>query len=312
MFDYRQLQCFLAVADEGQITRAAAKLHVAQPALSQSIAKLEADVGFTLLHRHSRGASLTAAGEAFVPKARTALRAAEDAKAALAPWARQGRQLLLGYLPSTQGIVRPIVRRVRERFPDAEVEMRKLGITTRLLALKAGEIDAEVLYPRPHDPDLVIETIARARRYVLLSESHRLAAQDSLVFEQISGETFPGRHPSVSEEWAEEAWLTRYRGREPIVTAETPLTLDEVWTLISSNKAIAVLPEFMVPSTVGAGVRAVPLTDVEPVELALARRRDDTRSSVAALFDVAHELAGAGGQAERPLAEPGRRANADR
>src|SRR6202035_2948495 len=81
-FKRGQLLYFVTVAEEGQITRAAARLHVAQPALSQAIAQLEEELGIELLERHPRGVTLTAAGEAFLPKARAAV--AADADAALA------------------------------------------------------------------------------------------------------------------------------------------------------------------------------------------------------------------------------------
>src|SRR3954464_11784727 len=74
------LSYFVAIAEEGQITRAAARLHVAQPALSQAMAQLEGELGVTLLQRHSRGVTLTPAGEAFLVKARAAVAANEDAE----------------------------------------------------------------------------------------------------------------------------------------------------------------------------------------------------------------------------------------
>jgi DNA-binding transcriptional LysR family regulator len=67
-----------------------------------------------------------------------------------------------------------------------------------------------------------------------------------------------------------------------------PVTVDELWALIYAGKAIAVLPEFMVSPTAGDGVRAVPLTDVEPLEVGLARRADDARLVVENLFGALH------------------------
>src|SRR5712692_1492364 len=78
-FKRGQLRNFVTVAEEGQMTRAARKLHLAQPALSQAISQLESELGLVLLERHARGVTLTAAGEAFLPKARAALEAADDA-----------------------------------------------------------------------------------------------------------------------------------------------------------------------------------------------------------------------------------------
>ncbi|MCW3027579.1 MAG: LysR family transcriptional regulator [Solirubrobacterales bacterium] len=289
--DFRQLYRFVAVAEAGQITRAAKALHLAQPALSLSIAKLEENLGLQLFERTARGVTLTVAGEAFYEKARVALTAAEEAHAALQPWLRGEATLILGLLPSVQPLVRPMLRRFMEARPDVDVQIRLLDPASRLRDLKRGEIDAELLFPPPPDDALVIETVAYAPRYVLLPESHPLASESELVFGQIAHETFPGRHPSVSEKWAAEAWLSDRRGHDPPVTREAPVTLDDLWTLIHAGKAIAVLPEFMVRQIASDGVRAVPLIDVEPLELGMARRKDDTRPVLAAFFEVVREFA---------------------
>ncbi len=73
-----QLRYFVTVAEEGQITRAAARLHIAQPALSHAIASLESELGVELLERHARGVTLTSAGEALLPKARSAVAGEHD------------------------------------------------------------------------------------------------------------------------------------------------------------------------------------------------------------------------------------------
>src|SRR6516165_9692818 len=77
-FRRNHLHYFVTVADEGQITRAAQKLHIAQPALSHAIAELESQLGIELLERNPHGVTLTAAGEAFLVKARLAVAAHGD------------------------------------------------------------------------------------------------------------------------------------------------------------------------------------------------------------------------------------------
>ena len=298
-FDIRQLAYFVTVAEEGQITRAAAKLHIAQPALSQTMAKLEAAVGVRLLDRHPRGISLTPAGEAFIEKARVAVRSAEEAASIVGPWRRAEGTLVVGFLPTFDQLARPAIRRFVESNPGVEINVRQLQPAERLRNLRAGTVDVEMLLAPPLDaPDLVVATVHSSRRFVLLSEGHPLAHESSVRFEQISGETFPGRHPSVSEEWARAAWLSERRGYDPPVTEETPLTLDEVWALVYAGKAISVLPGFMVRSVEGDGVCAVPLADVEPLEIAMVRRGDDERPMVLELFEIAAELAGAEGEPE--------------
>ena len=300
-FDIRQLAYFVTVAEEGQITRAAAKLHIAQPALSQTMAKLEAAVGVRLLDRHPRGISLTPAGEAFIEKARVAVRSAEEAASIVGPWRRAEGSLVVGFLPSFHQLARPAIRRFLERNPGVEIDVRQLAPAERLANLRAGSVDVEMLLSPPVDaPDLVVATFHSSPRFVLLSEDHPLAHESTLRFEQISAETFPGRHPSVSKEWASAAWLSDRRGYDPPVTEETPLTLEEVWELVHAGKAVSVLPEFMARSVEGHGVCAVPLADVEPLEIAMVRRGDDERPMVLELFEIAAEIAGTSGELEEP------------
>jgi DNA-binding transcriptional LysR family regulator len=295
--DLRHLRYLVVVIEEGQITRAAERLHLAQPALSQSIAKLETQLGVRLLERRPRGIEPTPAGAAFYAKARLALIAVEEAQDALLPWARSEVRLSLGFIPVLGLVARPWLRRFIGSYPDVDLQTRHLTALERLTELKRGRIDVELLFPPPRDPEVASSVILRSPRYVLMHDEHRLAKSESLEYDQIAGETVPARHPSVPEDWAEEAWLMNYRGSRTKFTKEAPTTADEVWALVSAGKAISVLPEFMVEPAQGHGVRAIPLSDVEPVEVALARRRDDTRSTVSALFDAAQQAAeGAGGR----------------
>ncbi len=285
--DLRHLRYLVVAIEEGQITRAAERLHLAQPALSQAIAKLESQLGVQLLERLPRGIEPTPAGAAFYAKAQIALRAVEEAADAIAPWQRSETGLCVGFLPILGPMLRPWLRQLIAEHPDVDVETRHLTITERLSELKRGRIDVELLFPPPRDPDIVHSVVLRSQRYVLMHEGHPLAGEESIVYDQIVGEKVPGRHPSVPAEWAEEAWLMNYRGSRTGFTKERPSSVDEVWALVSAGKAISILPEFMVSPAQGHGVRAVPLSDVEPLEVAMARRRDDRREIVAALFDAA-------------------------
>jgi DNA-binding transcriptional LysR family regulator len=289
-FNLRELRCFVVVAEEGQITTAAARLQMAQPGLSQAIAKLESRLRANLLERHTRGVRLTAAGEEFLDSARAVLAATEEAISAVQPWVRGEDTLSLGFPPSAQALARPLRRRFMERHPGVEIEVRHLNDAERLTDLRAGRIDVELLYsPPPGEAGILTRTVLSAPRYAVLSEHHRLAGERQLRFEQIAGEPLSGGAHGIPEEWSGPGLLCGHRSSEPPVTAETPLELDQLWTLIYSGRAIAVLPGFMLSATVGDGVRAIPLLDVEPVEVLLARRRADRREVVGALFDGPEE-----------------------
>ncbi len=304
--DLRQLRYLVVVVEEGQITRAAQRLHLAQPALSQAIAKLEAQLGVQLLERRPRGIEPTPAGSAFYEKARLALTAVEEAAEALEPFARSETRLCLGCLPMLGALARPWLRRLIAEWPNIDLQTRDLEAEGMLVELKRGRVDAELLFPPPRDPDLTHLVVLRSPRYVLMHEDHPLASEASVTYDQIAGEPVPGRHPSVPAKWAEEAWLMNYRGTQPKFTKEKPTSADEVWALVSSGKAISILPEFMVRPAQGHGVRAVPLSDVEPVEVALVKRRDDNRAIVAALFKAASSAANGNGSREpaEPLVRP--------
>src|SRR5438045_750370 len=129
MAKLRQLRYFVAVAEEGQITRAATSLHVAQPALSQAIAQLETRLGVALFARHARGMTLTPAGEAYLEAVRNALAAVADADRAAQAHSRvDSDRLDWGFI----GV--PPIAQAPELFsafiaahPDAQLSFKELS-----------------------------------------------------------------------------------------------------------------------------------------------------------------------------------------
>jgi len=283
MLDLRQLHYFVVVVEEEQMTRAAARLHIAQPALSQAIAKLESDLGARLFERHSRGVTPTEAGRAFFERASRALSAVEEAEEAVEPWLRARPRLVVGFEESAGDLARAIMRRFMLAHPDMDVEMRHLRPAQRLIELKRGRIDAELVYPRTPDEQLVQHLVAVSPRFVLMGENHSLAEEPSLTFQQIENEVVPGCHPSVDPRIASDAWLMKYRRSPPRLAREEPTSLDELWALVSRGNVIAVLPEFAIARVQGDGARAIPLLGVDPIEVSVALLRGDSRPAVRAL-----------------------------
>jgi DNA-binding transcriptional LysR family regulator len=302
-FELRELRAFVAIAEEGQVTRAAAKVGLTQPAVSHCLSNLERRTGIRLIERRAQGVSLTPAGEAFIDKARAVLAASLEAVSSVEPWARGESRLCFGFTASSQMITRPLRRRFVERHPGVELETCCLGSPERLAKLRAGSIDVELLYPAPRADEFVTQTLLCSSRYVVLCERHPLASRGRLELADIAHETVARWNPHVSQEWRPDAWLLGFRGYDPPVTSESPQAFDELWTLLYSGKAIAVLPGFMLAAAVGDGVRAVPLVDVPAIEVVIARRRDDRRQVVQRLFEIcAAWVAGAPGGTERAVA----------
>lgn len=121
----RQLSSFLSVVEEGSFTRAARRLRISQPSLSQQIRSLESDLGGELIERLPRGVRLTAAGKAFLPEAQTAVRAAERAGAAarMALGLQAGELEVATLLSMTVGILPLAITRWHERYPDIAIRM---------------------------------------------------------------------------------------------------------------------------------------------------------------------------------------------
>ena len=158
--ELRHLRYFVAVAETGSLSRAAAKLFVAQPPLSVQIRQLEQTLGAPLFTRHPKGVRLTAAGSALLPQARDLLdRAARLAD--IASIAGHGETLTLGYVPSTSSTVLPeLVRRLRARHPRLDLQLRELITSEQVDALVAGQIDAGVARSPARHPRLTVRAEA--------------------------------------------------------------------------------------------------------------------------------------------------------
>jgi DNA-binding transcriptional LysR family regulator len=286
-FTLRELRCLIAVAEEGRMTSAAARLRSTQPAVSQALDRLEMRLGAPLLVRHARGVTLTPAGRALYEKAGAVVAAAEEAVAAVGPWARGEQRLLLGVAQGTQPLARPLRREIAARRPEIELAVVELGPAERLSRLRAGRIDAELAYPPPHEEGLRARAMLHSPCYAVLSERHRLAAAPSLRLEDVAGELMPCPAEEAAGQLAARGWMTTCPGKGSATQRDGTPALDELWPLICAGRAAALLPRFMLGSVVGDGVRAVPLEGVAPLEVAMVCRADDEREAVAALLELA-------------------------
>jgi len=196
--ELRHLRYFVAVAEELHFGRAAERLHIAQPPLSQQIRRLERLLGVTLFHRTNRRVELTDAGRAFLVEARLTLAQADHA-AEVASRAARGEigQLVVGYMASAELNVFPRLLPVfRKRHPDIELVFQLLGASEQLQALRDGVIHAGFFRLPATDPALVVKPIVREPLVVVLPERHALARRRSLALSALRDErvlSFPRR-----------------------------------------------------------------------------------------------------------------------
>jgi DNA-binding transcriptional LysR family regulator len=190
--ELRQLRYFVTVAEELHFGRAARRLNMTQPPISQQINNLEREVGTALLHRDKRHVELTDAGRAFLEHARRALREAQQAKASAmeAAAGRLGR-LFVGCSAYARWWppVDTILRNITERSPAIRIQLSYGASGGLLRQLRVGQLDLALVIGPVRDSELDRIRITREPYYVALPESHPLAERPSVRIEDLGGET---------------------------------------------------------------------------------------------------------------------------
>jgi DNA-binding transcriptional LysR family regulator len=260
----RELAYFLAVAEELHFGRAAARLGIAQPALSKTIRQLERRLGVTLFERTSRAVALTEAGRVLTREARVALDAVSAAALRTRRAGIREPRLLLAMKAGGDGGLLPAILAAYEREPEVlPVEVVFDADSARLL--REGRADAALLYAPPDDlRGLDTETLLTEAPVAVLPTSHPLAQRSSLRMADLAGENLH-RRPSDPSEMK---------------------SISALMHLIALGRKVAVLPRVLT-TPLRDDLTAVPVADVPPVVLLLAWPADSTSPSVAALARAA-------------------------
>ena len=190
--DTRQLRYFAAVAREGSISRAAARLGIAQPAVSRRIADFEAEAGVPLLLRHGRGVQMTEAGTDLLARADSIIAELTEAERELA--ARRsapGGMVAIGMTHATAAVLSArLVRAFRAKHPDVLVRvMEGFGVYLRE-QLARGAIHAALMYDPPHSKDLRVEVVARQDMHLVGRAGEDALRAASIPFSALSGLPF--------------------------------------------------------------------------------------------------------------------------
>jgi DNA-binding transcriptional LysR family regulator len=187
--DLNVLKSFVVIAEEGSITRAAARLHITQQSLSAQLRRLEARAGAPLLERSSRGVTLTAVGEVLLREAGPLLGAAERVMDTVRRSA-SGEELDLraGFLSSLANeVMPPVVRLFAERHPRTELRTADLPIGPLVAGLRGGTLDVAVSRP-PLVDDLHADLLGSEAVVVALPEGHPLARKRQLRLADLADE----------------------------------------------------------------------------------------------------------------------------
>src|SRR5271167_2305705 len=191
--ELRHLRYFIAVAEAGSLTVAAAqKLHTSQPSLSRQIRDLEGEVGAELLRRSARGIELTPAGRAFLDHARSVLSQVEAAAEAARRVGHPAKPCFaMGFLTGHELTWMPEALQIlRDELPNIDVMISSQYSPLLADGLSKGKIDAAFLRREKGAPDLAFRLLVKESLVVILPGDHRLAALKAIPPQELVGETF--------------------------------------------------------------------------------------------------------------------------
>ncbi|MFC9454861.1 LysR substrate-binding domain-containing protein [Streptomyces sp. NPDC056983] len=286
--ELRRLQAFVAVAEELSFSRAAARLHMSQPPLSQQIKRLEQDVGVELLHRTTRSVELTAAGAAFLTEVRSALDSLEAAKRA----AHRAAEGVTGVVrlafsgPTSYRELLAIAREFRLRHPTVRLDIVGPYYGGELAErLHLREADAGLVRLPLPDTGLRVRELLRHPLVAAVPCEHPLAARESLTLTDLRDVPFvsyPAGRGSIVRDLVMSAFLAQ--GATPRIVQDAPDT-HTLLSLVGASVGIGLTPDSAGHLAV-PGVTLVPVLDAPALPLGLAWRADDTDPAVAALVDL--------------------------
>ncbi|MEV0231074.1 LysR family transcriptional regulator [Nonomuraea sp. NPDC050786] len=283
----RELRYFVAVAEELNVTRAAERLFVSQPALSKQLRVLERQLGFRLFERVHSGVVLTRQGEVLLPVARDLIErwtAGVEAARAAAP----AGTLVIGIQTAVgRGLQQEALRRFRAAMPGWEVSLRLVGWDDPSGGLADGSSDVAFIW-LPVPPGLQTYVLATESRGLAMPDDHPLAELPEIPFAALREEPFIALPPAAGP--LRDFWLGRdARDDEPVVgvTANTP---EEVFEAVISGLGVVLVAEGNAALYNRPGMVYRPVTGLPPGELAIAWREGDGSPQVAAFVDALRQV----------------------
>ena len=292
--ELRHLRYFVTVAEELHFGRAAQKLGMAQPPLSQQIKALEQQIGVQLLSRTKRRVELTAAGTVFAYEARKILAKADQAVHAAQRAARgEIGQLEVGFVSgAVYGKVPSIFRLMRTRYPEISLVLRDLTTEEQVEAIQAHRLDIGLIRPPViASQSLTMQVIDREPLVIVLPQTHRLARRKKISLETLAGEPFlqvprhvaPGFHDqSVS--------ICTRAGFFPQIVQEARTT-QTIVSLVAVGMGVSIVPASL-RRLQRAGVVYRSIEGPAPTtELAVIWRNDDKNQALHRFLEIIREVA---------------------
>ena len=293
--ELRHLRYFLAIAEEGNFTRAAARLGIGQPPLSQQIKDLEAEVGARLFRRVPHGAELTEAGKAFLERVKgIPLQTADAVRAAQRAARGETGRLSLGFTGTAalNPIVPACIREFRRAYPDVEIRLEEANSVALMAGLLDGRLDVAVLRPSESDPpELDYATLAVESLVAVLPSAHPAAGTGtSIDLACLRNDPLILTPRAIGISLHDTALnACRQAGFEPTLGQPAP-QIASILSLVSAEQGFSLVPDSMrqfgVKGVVFRRIKGTPPT----VRLAIASQRAGTPPSAGNFVRLASAL----------------------
>jgi DNA-binding transcriptional LysR family regulator len=292
--DLRRLQYFIAVARERNFTRAAERLHVAQPALSRQVRLLEQELGVELLHRTTHEFELTEAGEFLLERGPVLLGAADELWRTVRTYGTGERGgVLIGYGGSASYETAPrLLQALTERYPGIAVTTAVKSVSEIVAGLRDGSVGLGLIRCASETADLETRTIRLERQGLLVRRDHRLASRSAVSIRDVADDRLllhprdanPGHYDAV-------LGLCREQGFEPRVLLRT-LSFDLAYTPVLRGEAVVITGESSSSLGLPEQLCWLPLSPSASFEVSLLARRHNRSPAVNRMLDAATTISG--------------------
>lgn len=291
--DLAELQVFVAVAQERSFSRAAARLHRTQPAVSQAVKRLEAELDERLFDRSSQGGRLTEAGEILLDYAQRLTRLKDEAEGAVRELQdlRRGR-VLIGANEGAVHVLLPVIERFRRAHPHAQAEVRRVPARQLAREVLGRSLDFGVFTFPPRERGLRALPLGEDELVMLISPAHPLAGRSQITMEEFGRQTVIA-HNEASP--ARERVLRLYEQRHASINIQIGLpSLDGIKRAVEMGLGVALLPQRCARTEIARGqLAAVKVPQLRlPRRIRLVYRRSGEMSHAAAAFLDAARAAG--------------------
>ncbi len=279
VLELRELRYLVALADESNFTRAAARCHVTQQALSRAIALLERRLGAQLVERRARGCTLTPAGSQLAASSRALLADADALVATLRDATPPGRLRVGLMLDGLGAATAPLLREFRTAHPDVPLSVRRLGADRIVDALLDGTVDVALLHGPVDDDRIEVLPLFTEPRVAAVSAAGRLADAPALTAADLLTMPARTRRPDVRADWEGFFTLvTEREGEQPERLGDPTGSLEELLFTIGLDDLFLTMPAHLRHTYPGHlfGVQYVPVPDLAPVVFGVAHRRPTT------------------------------------